>query len=527
MRLNFLVAADCEAYQLEDQSPKITFMNSLRSDRQIPIILLAVIFSFVACLRAQETNTSEMKRGAIVVAAIQGNSKIFKPGATEGKNVTKGMLVQQGEKILTGKAATVSLAFENGSVIQVEPDSSFVVEEFLQAPWDASAMNLSEMKTEPSNSKLATFLEYGEVTSGVKKLNKGSSLNVTTPLGTAGIRGTDFQVGLQRDSSGASKSLSVTVASGEVAVSTSSGGTTSVTGGSSATVTVTPGANDTPSVVSQPTSSQISPESTLMILQSVRSQQESAASALTPAVLQGGSASSTNLSQAQKASIEDAAQIDAENVVDIVRQLASEQPSSAPDIAAYAVELAPNAAAEIAGAAASGAPDFAPAIAASVASMAPPMAAQIAASVALAVPSSAPEIAASVASAVPSQAPQIASTVAASVPSAAAAIAQSVAQTQPQQAEQIAAQTSAAVPDSADDIATQVQAQGEGGTATNTDKIGISDLPPVIPTNPPQPPPPAPTPTPPTPTPPTPTPPTPTATPPTPTPTPTPNPSNA
>ncbi len=240
-RMNYLVAADCEAYQIEDQSPKITFMNSLRSGRQIPIILLAVIFSFVACLRAQDTNTSQMKRGAIVVAAVQGKPKIFKPGATQGKNVTKGMLVQQGEKILTGKAATVSLAFENGSVIQVEPDSSFVVEEFLQAPWDASAMDLSKMKTEPSNSKLETFLEYGEVTSGVKKLNKGSSLNVTTPLGTAGIRGTDYQVGLQRDSNGASESLSVTVASGEVAVSTSSGGTTSVTGGSSASVTSTPG----------------------------------------------------------------------------------------------------------------------------------------------------------------------------------------------------------------------------------------------------------------------------------------------
>ena len=76
------------------------------------------------------------------------------------------------------------------------------------------------------------------------------------------------------------------------------------------------------------------------------------------------------------------------------------------------------------------------------------------------------------------------------------------------------------------------QSQGEGTnqpadpnqTDANPDQIGIGDLPPVIPTNPIQPPPPAPAPTS-TPTPPTPTPPSPTATPPQPTPTP--NPSNA
>ena len=83
----------------------------------------------------------------------------------------------------------------------------------------------------------------------------------------------------------------------------------------------------------------------------------------------------------------------------------------------------------------------------------------------------------------------------------------------------------------------QTQAQGEGNnqptdanqtdanqTDANPDQIGINDLPPVLPTNPIQPPPPAPAPTS-TPTPPTPTPPSPTATPPQPTPTP--NPSNA
>ncbi len=61
-----------------------------------------------------------MKRGAIIITAVEGKAVIIKPGATESKNAAKGQALQQGEKIITDKKSTVSLAFENGSVIQVE-----------------------------------------------------------------------------------------------------------------------------------------------------------------------------------------------------------------------------------------------------------------------------------------------------------------------------------------------------------------------------------------------------------------------
>ena len=486
--------------------------------------LLVAILSFTALLNAQDGNPADMKRGAIIITAVQGKAKIIKPGATEGKNATKGTALQQGEKIITEKDSSVSLAFENGSVIQVEAESNFVVEEFLQAPWEVSEQALSEMKTEPSNSKLATYLEYGEVTSGVKKLKPGSSLTVSTPLGTAEIRGTDFKVGLQRDSKGGSKGLNVSVASGEVAVATKGGATASVKGGFSTSVTVTPGANGQDSSVSQPVTTQIPAESSLSILQSVKSQQESAAIVVTNAMLQSAAAQGSGLDTNQKTAIEDAAEIGGENLLKTVEQLSAEKASSAPEIAAFATDLAPDAAPDIAGAAATGAPSFAAQIAGAVASIAPSFAAQIATSVSTAVPTAAAKVAAVVASAAPSQAPQIAASVATALPDAAAAVARSVAQAQPQQAEQISLTTSEAAPEAAATIASEVQAeveaqaQGEGtGIAGQSTK---AEPPPVIPTNPIQPPPPRPTPTP---LPPTPTPPAPTATPP---PTPTPNPSN-
>jgi hypothetical protein len=500
--------------------------NLCHFDRLFRVVLITAILSFTAAVHAQDVNPADMKRGAIIITAVQGKVMLIKPGAAEGKKAAKGQTLQQGEKIITDKNSTVSLAFENGSVIQVEPESNFVVEEFLQAPWEVSEQALSEMKTEPSNSKLSTFLEYGDVTSGVKKLKPGSSLTVATPLGTAEIRGTEFKVGLKRDAKGGSKSLSVAVASGEVAVATK-GGATSVKGGFSTSVTTTPAANGQASTVSQPVTTQIPPESSLSILQSVKNQQESASSVVTNALLQSAGASGSKLNTNQKSAIQDAAEIGGETLLKTVEQLSSEKASSAPEIAAFATDLAPNAAPDIAAAAATGAPKFAAQIAGAVTSVAPAFAPQIAASVAIAVPAAAPKIAAVVASAAPSQAPQIAATVAAALPDAAPAIARSVAQAQPQQSEQIILQTSETAPEAAATIASEVQAeaeaQGEGGSQeTNPNKIGLSDLPSVVPTNPIQPPPPAPAPTS-TPTPPSPTPPSPTATPP---PTPTPNPSN-
>lgn len=470
------------------------------------------LLSFTSIGNAQELNPADMKRGAIIITDVQGKAMITKPGATEGKSASKGQALQQGEKVTTEKNSAVSLAFENGSVIQVESDSSFVVEEFLQAPWEVSEQALKEMKTEPSNSKLSTYLEYGDVTSGVKKLKPGSSLTVNTPLGTAGIRGTEFKVGLQRDAKGGSKGLSVAVASGEVAVATKGGAATSVKGGFSTSVSVTPGANGQAASISQPTTTQIPSESSLSILQSVKSQQESAARVVTTTLLQSATAVGSGLSANQKSTIEDAAEIGKEALVKTVEQLSAEKRSSAPEIAALATNLVPSAAAEIAGAAATGAPSFAPEIAGAVVSIAPAFASQIATSVAKAAPDTAPRVAAVVASTTPSQAPQIAATVAAALPDSAAAIARSVAQAQPQQSEQISSQTSQAVPEAAAAIASEVQAQsqaqGEGtGTAGQASKV---EPPPVIPTNPVQPPPPRPTPTP---VPPTPTPPAPTATP--------------
>jgi hypothetical protein len=54
--------------------------------------------------------------------------------------------------------------------------------------------NPSALKAEPTKSKTALSLSYGEMVGDVKKLNTSSSYSIKTPVGAAGIRGTIYRI---------------------------------------------------------------------------------------------------------------------------------------------------------------------------------------------------------------------------------------------------------------------------------------------------------------------------------------------
>jgi hypothetical protein len=385
-----------------------------------------------------------MKTGIIVLTAFEGDVKIATTSNNQTKAPTKGAILKQGQVIMTGAKSKASLAFENGIVMEVAPSSKFIIQEFQQAPWDVAPEKLAEMKTEPSKSKTTGFLEYGDIITGVKKLKPGSSLEVTTPLGTAGIRGTDFQTTAVRNSDGTPKSFSVGVASGEVGVtSAGGGGPVSVPAGSSSSVSMSSSQGGQPGTITQPATSPLSAAAGSGILSSVSTQRSSGQAVFSQALnaaAQNPQTSADALSPEQQKTLEEAAANGDSTVIEAVNQLATETPSAAAEIAAAGAELAPNAAPQIAATAALTSPSLAPKIAASVATVAPSSAASIASSVAQAVPAAAAAIAGAVASVAPTAAPQIAVAVATVVPEAAAQIAQSVAAAQPQQATQITSQ---------------------------------------------------------------------------------------
>ncbi len=406
-------------------------------------LLIAILFSLsVGIATAQPPPDSKMKPGIIVLTAFEGDVKITTTSSSATSPPSKGAILKQGQIIVTGQNSKALLAYENGSVMEVRASSKFVIQEFQQSPWDVSPEKLKEMKTEPSKSKTTVFLEYGDIIAGVKKLKPGSSLDVSTALGSAGIRGTDFAASASKNSNGTPNSFNVGVASGEVGVSSAgSTQTVSVPAGSSSNVSMPSSGTGQSGEVPPPTTSQLSAEAGSNILSSVTSQRSGGQAVFSQAVVaaaQNRESASDALSPAQQKTLKEAAANGDPALIEAVINLTTESPLAAAEIASAAAELAPGVAPQIASAAALASPTLAAQIASSVARVSPFSAAAIALSVAQAVPASAADIAGAVASVAPSQAPQIALAVATALPESAAAIAQSVAAAQPQQASQIA-----------------------------------------------------------------------------------------
>ena len=88
------------------------------------------------------------------------------------------------------------MLFSNGTVATLEPRSLVKIASFLQKGFEASEQKLSEVQQEPSSSQISLDLDTGSLVVQTKKLDRTSSFTIDSPVGTAGIRGTEFQMGI-------------------------------------------------------------------------------------------------------------------------------------------------------------------------------------------------------------------------------------------------------------------------------------------------------------------------------------------
>lgn len=158
------------------------------------------LFGFAAmlCLDARAQTAAP---GQIKAAKVTGTVTATKDGATiELKN---GSELAQGYVVNTAKDSSVVLVFSNGATLNLAQDSSLAIDEFLQDPF-ADEVAVSKLTAEPSRSTTKLNLSRGELVGNVKKLNydKGSSFNIQTPVGAAGIRGTTFRIVFRPDGTG-------------------------------------------------------------------------------------------------------------------------------------------------------------------------------------------------------------------------------------------------------------------------------------------------------------------------------------
>ena len=169
-------------------------------------------------------------KGAIIIASATGKVMVIPAprysGSQEVKPVPRDVIIGEplpdGSTIMTGANSEADLLLTTGSLAKVGPNSKLVLSAFWQKDFRASAKKVTDLKEETSPSRVAFKLEIGDLVVDVKKLNRESSFVVESPLGDAGIRGTQF--GFSSDP----KSTGLSVLEGKVTFQDSKKRTTSV-----------------------------------------------------------------------------------------------------------------------------------------------------------------------------------------------------------------------------------------------------------------------------------------------------------
>ena len=139
--------------------------------------------------------TEESSKGVILIAAKEGTTKFSRAGKPLPADATEpNDALSEGVLIETGVDGKVTLLFSTGTVSTVGPSTKLTLKEFSQEKFDAAGRSMGELKEEPSLSNVKLSLDFGTLIVGTKKLNKESSFDIVSPVGTAGIRGTQFQI---------------------------------------------------------------------------------------------------------------------------------------------------------------------------------------------------------------------------------------------------------------------------------------------------------------------------------------------
>jgi len=206
---------------------------------------LAFVFALLlAVFSSLPLASAEAVKGAVRVLRTEGaRISLLVNGANS--DIKLGTMLKEGSVILTGSDSSVDLLFENGVVLQVQPNTEFSIDKFQLDPFNAEGLDYKNLTNEPTTSVTQMKLDVGTVLASSKKLKDGSRFEIITPIGTCGIRGTRFFV--QTEKLKGSPTAMVGVAEGLVEFTTPKGQSREVAAGETLGVSETAtGDNFTP-----------------------------------------------------------------------------------------------------------------------------------------------------------------------------------------------------------------------------------------------------------------------------------------
>jgi len=176
--------------------------------------------------------------GNIRVLKITGDVTRSLDATKQPSALKEGSFIQQDEVITTGKNSKALLLMSNGTTLTVDQNSSFHVDKFLQTPFDSSNVDYKTLKAEPSTSQTKLDVKTGSVIADVCKLSKGSTFDILTPVGVAGIRGTIIKVTVTRPGGGGPVTVSIDMPRGKAEFKGIDGKTVTLSDGTTITVQV-------------------------------------------------------------------------------------------------------------------------------------------------------------------------------------------------------------------------------------------------------------------------------------------------
>ena len=163
----------------------------------ILLALLGVVLWCASSSRSFAQEEGDFVRGGIILASVKAPVAIIDPEGNPlaPEKVKAGALLTDGYSVDAGEGGEAMLLFSNGTLVTVDENTKIKLESFLQEPFDAGEMKLEDLQEEPSQSSGLINLEIGSLVVKTKKLNKQSNFEISSPVGTAGIRGTQFGMG--------------------------------------------------------------------------------------------------------------------------------------------------------------------------------------------------------------------------------------------------------------------------------------------------------------------------------------------
>jgi hypothetical protein len=207
--------------------------------KTLTVLSLAVLALFLSGINrvSADEDLKSGKVGNARVLKVKGSVTITISGKP-AEPLKEGIFVQQDQLIKTGADSQAWLLFSNGTTVTVQPNTSFSIDKFLQTDFDSNKVNYTKIKTEPSISQTKLAVNEGSIIADVAKLNKGSTFQIGTPIGVAGIRGTLIQVTVNNN--GGTVTVTVNLPHGIADFSAINGKQITLDGGQTITIKVDP-----------------------------------------------------------------------------------------------------------------------------------------------------------------------------------------------------------------------------------------------------------------------------------------------